>query len=149
MCAAKKTKKVVKKTAKKTTKKKKSTKKVEAKSTKKKVAKKVGPRSARKTSKKKAAAKKTSKRISASKVSGIDTAFVDDLAIDQAGMVKKTTKKMAANLEVKRAALRARRIHWNDDKKQIAVDMLERYTGHNFEDFQEQIILTNFHFLTM
>jgi len=150
MCAAKKTKKAVRKTAKKTTKKSTTSakKKVAKKATKKKVAKKVAKK---KVTKKKATAKKTarkkvSRKISASKVKGIDSAFIDDLAIDQAGMVQKTTKKMAANLEAKRAALRARRIHWNDDKKQIAVDMLERYTGHNFEDFQEQIILTNFHY---
>lgn len=141
MCAAKKTKKAVKKTAKKIAKKatKKAAKKTATKATKK-VAKKTTKKTAKKTS------KKTSKKISASKVNGIDSAFVDDLAMDQAGLVKKTTKKMAANLEAKRAALRARRIHWNEDKKQIAIDMLERYTGHDFEDFQEQIILTNFHY---
>lgn len=42
--------------------------------------------------------------------------------------------------------LRARRIHGNEDKRKIAKDMLERYTGHNIEDFQKQIILTNFHY---
>ena len=114
----------------------------------KKAAKKTATKATKKVAKKttKKTAKKTSKKISASKVNGIDSAFVDDLAMDQAGLVKKTTKKMAANLEAKRAALRARRIHWNEDKKQIAIDMLERYTGHDFEDFQEQIILTNFHY---
>ena len=42
--------------------------------------------------------------------------------------------------------LRARRIHGNEDKKKIARDMLERYTGHDIKDFQKQIILTNFHY---
>lgn len=42
--------------------------------------------------------------------------------------------------------LRQRRIHGNEDKKKIAIDMLERYTGHSIEDFQKQIILTNFHY---
>ncbi len=42
--------------------------------------------------------------------------------------------------------LRARRIHGNEDKKKIARDMLERYTGHEIKDFQKQIILTNFHY---
>lgn len=39
-----------------------------------------------------------------------------------------------------------KRIHGNSAKKKIAVDMLERYTGHDLKDFQKQIILTNFHF---
>ncbi|WP_196801742.1 AMP nucleosidase [Bacteriovorax sp. BSW11_IV] len=60
--------------------------------------------------------------------------------------VKKATKKQASALDEKRAQLRARRIHWNDEKKKIAIDMLERYTGHRIEDFQQQIILTNFHY---
>jgi AMP nucleosidase len=42
--------------------------------------------------------------------------------------------------------LRSRRIHGNEDKKKIARDMLERYTGHDIKDFQKQIILTNFHY---
>ena len=42
--------------------------------------------------------------------------------------------------------LRHRRIHGNEDKKKIARDMLERYTGHEIKDFQKQIILTNFHY---
>lgn len=50
------------------------------------------------------------------------------------------------DLASKRNRLRSRRIHWNDAKRDIAIDMLERYTGHDFEDFQPQIILTNFHY---
>jgi AMP nucleosidase len=42
--------------------------------------------------------------------------------------------------------LRARRIHGNEEKRKIALDMLERYTGHEIKDFQKQIILTNFHY---
>ncbi|EQC46874.1 AMP nucleosidase [Bacteriovorax sp. Seq25_V] len=99
---------------------------------------------------KKKTAKKVTKKVSTKKAvnskPGIDTAFVDDLAFQEINLVKKTTKKLATDLELKRAALRARRIHWNNDKKQIAIDMLERYTGHDFGDFQQQIILTNFHY---
>ncbi|MCR9205215.1 MAG: AMP nucleosidase [Halobacteriovoraceae bacterium] len=47
---------------------------------------------------------------------------------------------------VKKSLLKAMRIHGNDEKRRIAIDMLERYTGHNFEDFQKQVILTNFHY---
>lgn len=42
--------------------------------------------------------------------------------------------------------LRHRRIHGNESKRKIALDMLERYTGHEIKDFQKQIILTNFHY---
>lgn len=86
------------------------------------------------------------------------------------GVIKKTTKKKSA-ADLKRATaktekinspkykkqvlkeiedvkdkLRSRRIHGNEDKKKIAIDMLERYTGHSIKDFQKQIILTNFHY---
>ncbi|MCF8059140.1 MAG: AMP nucleosidase [Bacteriovoracaceae bacterium] len=47
---------------------------------------------------------------------------------------------------VKKSFLKAMRIHGNDEKRQIAIDMLERYTGHDFKDFQKQVILTNFHY---
>jgi len=46
----------------------------------------------------------------------------------------------------RKALLRSRRIHGNADKMKIAIDMLERYTGHEVKDFQPQIILTNFHY---
>lgn len=38
------------------------------------------------------------------------------------------------------------RVYSNKYKQFIAKDMLERYTGHSIEDFQSQIILTNFHY---
>lgn len=34
----------------------------------------------------------------------------------------------------------------NKEKRKIAMDMLERYTGHRVDQFQQQIILTNFHY---
>ncbi len=34
----------------------------------------------------------------------------------------------------------------NKEKRVIAIDMLERYTGHRIDQFQPQIILTNFHY---
>lgn len=70
---------------------------------------------------------------------------------------KKTTKRSPNSLtgredfvnnpqHVKKALINARRIHGNAEKKRIAIDMLERYTGHEIGDFQQQIILTNFHY---
>lgn len=50
------------------------------------------------------------------------------------------------DIEDLKEKLRSRRIHGNEEKRKIARDMLERYTGHNLEDFQKQIILTNFHY---
>lgn len=122
MCAAK------KKTA--------SKKKAKATSSKKKTAKKA--------TKKKVVKKKTSRKKTSTKNSkpSLSSAFVDELSINS----KNSTPDLGANLEMKKAALRARRIHWNEDKRKIAIDMLERYTGHDFGDFQQQIILTNFHY---
>ncbi len=128
MCAAKK----------KVASKKKATKKI-SKNTKKVTKKKVTAKNT-KVSKKKVTPKKTSSR---QKGPSLSTAFVDELLFDDKA---KTKKELSANLEMKKAALRARRIHWNEDKRKIAIDMLERYTGHDFGDFQEQIILTNFHY---
>ncbi len=127
-------KKTAKKAAKKTNSKKKASKKV---------TKKTAKKATKKSSKK--AKKRTSKAISQAMVPDIESAFVDDLQMDSSE-ARRLKKSLDANLEAKRAALRARRIHWNEDKRKIAVDMLERYTGHNFDDFQGQIILTNFHY---
>ncbi|WP_412473887.1 AMP nucleosidase [Halobacteriovorax sp. YZS-1-1] len=101
--------------------------------------KKVGKKAAKKATKKKVVKKKTSTKSSKPSLS---SAFVDELSIKS----KRDTTNLGANLEMKKAALRARRIHWNEDKRKIAIDMLERYTGHDFGDFQQQIILTNFHY---
>ncbi len=45
-------------------------------------------------------------------------------------------------------ALKSKRIHANPSKRRIAVDMLERYTGHAIDEFRSQIILTNFRYYT-
>jgi len=45
-------------------------------------------------------------------------------------------------------AVHSKRVYNNAAKKKIALDMLERYTGHRIRDFQQQIILTNFHYYT-
>lgn len=90
-----------------------------------------------KTTKKKQAKKTTAKKATSS-----------------SKKVVKTTKKKAAKavkssrriLTPKEQALRSNRVYANADKRAIAIDMLERYTGHSFEQFQKQIILTNFHY---
>jgi AMP nucleosidase len=72
-------------------------------------------------------------------------------------VTKKGTKRLVTETAAKRrevlieieelkAKLRSRRIHGNEDKRKIAKDMLERYTGHELKDFKKQIILTNFHY---
>ncbi|MBP9675095.1 MAG: AMP nucleosidase [Bacteriovoracaceae bacterium] len=77
-------------------------------------------------------------------------------------MQKKTKKKPAltineqkiiqslleSNLNFKQGALTLNRVYANKNKQKIAADMLERYTGHSLDLFQQQIILTNFHYYT-
>ncbi|MGI4994207.1 AMP nucleosidase [Halobacteriovorax sp. GFR7] len=128
MCAAKKKVAAKKKAASKTTKK--SSKKVARKKV------------TKKATKKKAVKKTSSRKTGSPTKASLSTAFVDELSLNN----KAKTPELGANLEMKKAALRARRIHWNEDKRKIAIDMIERYTGHDFKDFQQQIILTNFHY---
>ena len=45
----------------------------------------------------------------------------------------------------KKASLMKKTIHGNEEKKAIAIDMLERYTGHDLKFFQKQIIITNYY----
>ncbi len=56
------------------------------------------------------------------------------------------TKKPSFKLSPRLEAIRAKRVYANVAKRRIALDMLERYTGHDFTEFQPQIILTNFHY---
>jgi AMP nucleosidase len=55
---------------------------------------------------------------------------------------KKTSFKLPPHLQ----EIRSKRVYANVAKRKIAIDMLERYTGHDIKDFQPQIILTNFHY---
>ncbi len=93
----------------------------------------------KKAATKKAVTKKASPRAKASKVTKKKVA-------SRRGPKEVLPENLS--LEERKIMLRARRIHWNDAKRKIAVDMLERYTGHNIEDFQKQIILTNFSYYT-
>ena len=56
------------------------------------------------------------------------------------------TKKTIIKLSPAQEKVRAKRVYANVAKRKIALDMLERYTGHEIKDFQPQIILTNFHY---
>jgi AMP nucleosidase len=121
-----------------TTSKKKTTKKSSKKSTVKKTAKKTSKKTAKK------AVGKASKKLFKKKSS-------------KGSSLRRASKKAKSEadsgedfihnpLHVKRALLKAMRIHGNEAKRRIAKDMLERYTGHSVEDFQKQVILTNFHY---
>ncbi len=129
-------------TKKKTTKsvvKEKATKKVAKKKTAKKVAKKKAAKKvAKKKTTKKAAARKYNEEVSTATQANAEAMMHEN---PWEGNVPNKT-----SLEEKKALLRSRRIHWNKEKKKIAMDMLERYTGHSIKDFQQQIILTNFHY---
>lgn len=56
------------------------------------------------------------------------------------------TKKVNFKLSAHQQKIRSSRVYANVAKRKIALDMLERYTGHEIKDFQQQIILTNFHY---
>jgi AMP nucleosidase len=56
------------------------------------------------------------------------------------------TKKSSIKLPPHLKEIRDKRVYANVAKRRIAIDMLERYTGHDIKDFQPQIILTNFHY---
>ena len=58
----------------------------------------------------------------------------------------KARKNTGTPIDIRKALLKTRRIHGNREKKKMAGDMLERYTGHELEMFQKQIILTNFQY---
>jgi AMP nucleosidase len=88
---------------------------------------------------------------------GTTMSVVKKTALKKATQKKSREKTLASHSAKKRVEvlkeiedlkekLRHRRIHGNEEKRKIAQDMLERYTGHNIEDFQKQIILTNFHY---
>ncbi len=122
-----------------------------AKATKKKATKKATTKTASKTTKKSSKARKKKSeelnlKAKAKKIN-ITSEFEHDPAIMEAAPAIRTTKK-ADPVQQKKMLLRSRRIHWNEEKKKIAVDMLERYTGHEIGDFQQQVILTNFHYYT-
>ncbi|MCB9094991.1 MAG: AMP nucleosidase [Halobacteriovoraceae bacterium] len=67
-------------------------------------------------------------------------------------LVKKIEEKKSSDIIKTKSfttfqkAIRNSRVYGNSEKRKVAADMLERYTGHEIEDFQPQIILTNFHY---
>lgn len=64
----------------------------------------------------------------------------------EASYTAKERREVLDEINNLKEKLRSRRIHGNEQKKKIAQDMLERYTGMDLKDFQKQIILTNFHY---
>lgn len=66
--------------------------------------------------------------------------------IASSSSVENGRREVLTEINSLKEKLRTRRIHGNEEKRKIASDMLERYTGHEIADFQKQIILTNFHY---
>lgn len=115
------------------------------KSTQKKAVQKKSPAKAKKTANStkktvKAVKARAEKDIAAALDTSIETALNEDSTISQ------QRREVLHEISDLKEKLRHRRIHGNEDKKKIARDMLERYTGHEIKDFQKQIILTNFHY---
>ncbi|MBL7664259.1 MAG: AMP nucleosidase [Bacteriovoracaceae bacterium] len=68
---------------------------------------------------------------------------------------KKTVHKRALQVKATRRKLsprqqhiRSKKVYANPQKRKVAIDMLERYTGHELHQFKEYIILTNFRYYT-
>ena len=91
----------------------------------------------------KAVKAKTTKDIKAAKITTAEAVINGEAAQTLNTQERREVLHEISDLKEK---LRHRRIHGNEDKKKIARDMLERYTGHEIKDFQKQIILTNFHY---
>ncbi len=94
----------------------------------------------KKTPKATKVAKKSSTRVK--KVVLPPTESSEDLIRRLTNKTKKTSFKLPPHLQ----EIRSKRVYANVAKRRIALDMLERYTGHDIKDFQPQIILTNFHY---
>lgn len=98
-----------------------------------------------KTRKKTKPAKAAVKRSSVPKVKKVALPPVEtseELIRRLSNKTKKTSIKLTPRLQ----EIRSKRVYANVAKRKIALDMLERYTGHDIQDFQPQIILTNFHY---
>jgi AMP nucleosidase len=98
-----------------------------------------------KTRKKKSPAPKVAKKKTAVAVKKVILPPVEsseDLIRRLTRKTKKSTFKLPPHLQ----EIRSKRVYANVAKRRIAIDMLERYTGHEIKDFQPQIILTNFHY---
>jgi AMP nucleosidase len=102
---------------------------------------------AKSKTKKKSSQNRVTKRVSKRKVP-LELEPAISLGFDQAhsGLHTQPADGNKAPYKKKEDLLRSRRIFGNEDKRKIAIDMLERYTGHSIEDFQKQIILTNFQY---
>ena len=113
------------------------------------VKKKAPTKGAKKTTKKKTAKKaasRTTKKSSAARSKKRTTKIPIKKSKKKSTSLKEGSYDYSKPSDVKKALLKAKRIHGNTEKRRIAIDMLERYTGHHIEDFQKQVILTNFHY---
>lgn len=95
--------------------------------------------------------KKTTKKVAKKSTKKSPSKQSSGRKIIQSGKKDKHLPELTVNdytMHPMKLKLSAGRIHGNEDKKRIAIDMLERYTGHDLKDFQKQIILTNFQYYT-
>jgi AMP nucleosidase len=94
----------------------------------------------KKTHKATAVASKTSTRVKKVVLPPVEKS--EDVIRKLTQKTKKPSFKLPPHLQ----EIRSKRVYANPAKRRIAIDMLERYTGHAIKDFQPQIILTNFHY---
>ena len=97
-----------------------------------------------KASSKKATKKKVTKKSSPKKATTRKVASKSILSEVQkseyAAKLASKTKNASFKLSPRLQAIRNNRMYANVAKRKIAIDMLERYTGHDATDFQEMII---------
>ncbi len=113
----------------------------------KKTTKKVGKKVTRKSAPKQSTDNKRSKLVEAKSVyrGKVDSRSPEAME-DRALEINNADELNDSYLDPRRVLLKSRRIHGNVAKKKIARDMLERYTGHSVDMFEQQIIITNFHY---
>jgi AMP nucleosidase len=92
--------------------------------------------------------KKPAKRVTKTATAKIKKVAVPPIETSEEliNRLSNKTKKASFKLSPKLQEIRNKRVYANVEKRKIAIDMLERYTGHDIKDFQPQIILTNFHY---
>lgn len=91
-------------------------------------------------------AKKTTKKTTRKKSGGRGNAKLKSTQVSALEEVQNLPKKELTQYQKVKEKLLRKTTLGNAEKRKIAIDMLERYTGHRIDQFQTQIILTNFHY---
>ncbi len=91
-------------------------------------------------------AKKTTKKTTKKRSKDTGGSKLKSTQLSSLEEVKNLPKKELNQYAKVKEKLLLKTTFGNKEKRKIALDMLERYTGHRIDQFQQQIILTNFHY---